>query len=362
MPDLYFFSLTVINCFVLGFMCMIVNFSETLFPRQRRTFLLTFILIGVISVLELVTVIVDGTPVRLRPVNIMANYLGFGLTPAVPFLMVYAMDRSDEVRLSLKAAAALEILYLLILTAGTFSGGLVFAVDAENHYAREQGFWLYMLMYGGGILYLMINTLKMTQTYQNRGRVLIYGLAVFLVAGTMIQIVLPTLHITWLCVTLISVLYYLYCNEMWNQLDGLTGLLSQKSYLNRTLNLRPEDKMLIVLDLDNFKYINDTYGHQAGDQCLKVIAECLKKAYSRYGNCYRIGGDEFCVLFREPEKEKYCREKFYWIIEKRRKSLHMLPGASYGSALIEEQESISDTKARADANMYADKKARKQTK
>ena len=124
---------------------------------------------------------------------------------------------------------------------------------------------------------------------------------------------------------------------MWNQLDGLTGLLSQKSYLNRTLNLQPEDKMLIVLDLDNFKYINDTYGHQAGDQCLKVIAECLKKAYSRYGNCY-------------------------WIIEKRKKSLHMLPGASYGSALIEEQESISDTKARADANMYANKKARKQAR
>ena len=40
----------------------------------------------------------------------------------------------------------------------------------------------------------------------------------------------------------------------------------------------------------------------------------------------------------------------------------MLPGASYGSALIEEQESISCIKARADANMYADKKARKQTK
>ena len=60
--------------------------------------------------------------------------------------------------------------------------------------------------------------------------------------------------------------------------------------------------------------------------------------------------------------EKYCREKFYWIIEKRKKSLHMLPGASYGSALIEEQESISDTKARADANMYANKKARKQAR
>ena len=40
----------------------------------------------------------------------------------------------------------------------------------------------------------------------------------------------------------------------------------------------------------------------------------------------------------------------------------MLPGASYGSALIEEQESISDTKARADANMYANKKARNQAR
>ena len=44
-----------------------------------------------------------------------------------------------------------------------------------------------------------------------------------------------------------------------------------------------------------------------------------------------------------------------------KKSLHMLPGASYGSALIEEQESISDTSAR-DANMYANKKARKQAR
>ena len=43
---------------------------------------------------------------------------------------------------------------------------------------------------------------------------------------------------------------------MWNQLDGLTGLLSQKSYLNRTLKLRPEDKMLIVFDLDNTSTIH----------------------------------------------------------------------------------------------------------
>ena len=54
----------------------------------------------------------------------------------------------------------------------------------------------------------------------------------------MIQIALPSLHVTWLCVTLLSVLYYIYCSEMWNQLDALTGLLNQNSYLNRTAEMR----------------------------------------------------------------------------------------------------------------------------
>ena len=184
----------------------------------------------------------------------------------------------------------------------------------------------------------------------------------FLHVGTMVQILIPSVHITWLCVTLIAVLLFLYCNEMWNQLDGLTGLLSQKSYLNRTLNLRAEDKMLIVFDVDDFKNINDTYGHLAGDRCLREIAACLKKAYSRYGNCYRIGGDEFCVLLWQVEKEELCKEKFYWVMEKRRKIVTILPGVSYGSAELLEKESICDAKARADQHMYENKKERKEQK
>lgn len=61
---------------------------------------------------------------------------------------------------------------------------------------------------------------------------------VFVLAETIIQVALPELHVTWLCVTLLSVLYYIYCSEMWNQLDALTGLLNQNSYLNRTVEMR----------------------------------------------------------------------------------------------------------------------------
>ena len=59
----------------------------------------------------------------------------------------------------------------------------------------------------------------------------------------------------------------------------------------------------------------------------------------------RIGGDEFCVLFRN--RRKILQGEFYWIIEKQKKSLHMLPGGtSFGSALIEQEAFPTQKRAR----------------
>ena len=66
MTDLYFFILTAINLFVLIFMCGLVKLSETLNPKQAIGFLATFILIGGISILEMISVLVDDGPVWLR--------------------------------------------------------------------------------------------------------------------------------------------------------------------------------------------------------------------------------------------------------------------------------------------------------
>ena len=66
MTDLYFFILTAINLFVPIFMCGLVKLSETLNPKQAKGFLATFILIGGISILEMISVLVDDGPVWLR--------------------------------------------------------------------------------------------------------------------------------------------------------------------------------------------------------------------------------------------------------------------------------------------------------
>ena len=161
---------------------------------------------------------------------------------------------------------------------------------------------------------------------------LIYPLMLFLTIETIIQVALPSLHVTWLCVTLLSVLYFIYCSEMWNQLDALTGLLNQDSYLNRTAEMRRSGGVLVVFDVDDFKQVNDRYGHLQGDVCLAEIAHCIKKAYAHCGYCYRIGGDEFCVLLENADREAWCAQEFERLLALRREVVHCLPRVSLGSA------------------------------
>lgn len=194
-------------------------------------------------------------------------------------------------------------------------------MSRENLYARGEYFYIYVAMYYAAMLYLMVATVRTAAAFQNRSRTLIYPLTLFLGAETVIQIALPSLHVTWLCVTLLSVLYYIYCSEMWNQLDALTGLLNQNSYLNRTAEMRRSGGVLVVFDVDSFKQINDRYGHLQGDVCLAEIADCIKKAYARCGYCYRIGGDEFCVLLRDEADEARCAAALQSLLAERRKEI-----------------------------------------
>lgn len=84
-------------------------------------------------------------------------------------------------------------------------------------------------------------------------------------------------------------------------IDQLTGILNKRSFeeytdnrLNASLSI--EHHALIILDLDNFKNVNDTLGHAAGDQVLANVGSILRATFSTEDYLGRIGGDEFCVF------------------------------------------------------------------
>lgn len=353
----YFYVLTAIDLFVLSFMCILTKLSESLNKKQKQGFFFAFALIAVISVLEVVTLVVDGAPAGYRWLNILSNYLGFGLSPGVCLCLVYVMDRKKRMNRWFRAAVCCEACYLLFL-ALSIPAGLVFSVSADNVYSRGQYFYIYIIMYFAAIVYLSMSTFVTAREFQNRSRALIYPLMFFLLIETIIQVTLPELHVTWLCVTLLSVLYFIYCSEMWNQLDALTGLLNQNSYLNRTAEMRRRGGVLVVFDVDDFKQINDRYGHLQGDVCLAEIADCIKKAYARCGYCYRIGGDEFCVLLKDEASEACCAATLQALLAERRKTLAILPTVSLGSAVFSGEDVVA-VKDRADRALYCAKKEQK---
>lgn len=356
MMDYYFLTITIIDIFVLGIMCILTQYNETLNERQRHWYILSFVLIIFISTLELITVIIDNGPKSLRWINILANYLGFGLTPAVPIFLASSLEKNK----SMKYAIALEIAFLLFL-AISFPFKTIFYVNHNNQYMREDYFWIYVVIYFIGILYLLVITFQVATRYQNKSKICVFPITIFLLASTLIQVIFPHVHVSWLCVSLLSILYYSYCNAMWQQLDGLTGLLNQRSYLNLTSSFS-KNGTLIVFDIDNFKDINDNYGHLVGDQCLEEIADCIKKAYSQYGYCYRIGGDEFCVLLNDNVNAEDCYINLIEQMQIKRNKLNILPDISVGSAPFVIGDDIITIKATADNNMYLFKKKQKSLK
>ncbi|MEI3502152.1 MAG: hypothetical protein V8Q42_00320 [Anaerovoracaceae bacterium] len=76
--DYYFSIISAIDIFVLGTMCVLTGLNETLNMKQRRWFISSFILIIVITALEVVTEFTDNGSASLRWISIVSNYLGFG--------------------------------------------------------------------------------------------------------------------------------------------------------------------------------------------------------------------------------------------------------------------------------------------
>jgi diguanylate cyclase (GGDEF)-like protein len=84
--------------------------------------------------------------------------------------------------------------------------------------------------------------------------------------------------------------------------DALTGLLNRRQFEREVseqvgrAHRYGELSTLLMIDVDGFKQINDTYGHRVGDRALKTIADALKRRLRDTDQVARVGGDEFAVL------------------------------------------------------------------
>lgn len=141
--------------------------------------------------------------------------------------------------------------------------------------------------------------------------------------------------------------------------DALTGCLNRHAYetdINK-LDLKKE-WIYISLDLNSLKHINDTYGHDVGDEMICAAAACMTASFGEFGKVYRIGGDEFVVIVTQKPDELDAMTKHFdsSVAEWRGKIVDSMT-ISYGCvrSLEEDWELVHDIEKEADRRMYASK-------
>lgn len=144
--------------------------------------------------------------------------------------------------------------------------------------------------------------------------------------------------------------------------DSLTGLASRPLLLEHLQHAihNEESAAVAFLDLDNFKPVNDNYGHDTGDYVLVTIANRLKDMMRKCDTLARIGGDEFVLLLRGVSSKEECStflnrsiELINAPIELKEFDCHVQVSASIGVALVTNDKLDADTiLRRADQTMY----------
>lgn len=166
-------------------------------------------------------------------------------------------------------------------------------------------------------------------------RIAIFSLPTLALLGALFQIVFSGMDWTYASIAVGLLILFFHLQDRNLDIDYLTGTLNR-----RGLDIRMEEAVknaqgngrifsAIMLDIDRFKQINDSYGHSEGDSALKIVADILQEVFSGDTAIGRYGGDEFCIITKidsqkllddkvelvedELEKWNYKKEKPYQI-------------------------------------------------
>lgn len=146
-------------------------------------------------------------------------------------------------------------------------------------------------------------------------------------------------------------------------IDSLTGAYS-RSYFDRYANDFEQRyhadwlASLVMIDFDNLKAINDTYGHLAGDMVLQNISKLIKESLRANDLFFRFGGDEFVIILEDCEVDlaQKIAKRLNHDILKSSESLPYIVSISYGIAKLTHNSDLKKVIHEADLNMYQDKK------
>lgn len=224
-----------------------------------------------------------------------------------------------------------------------------------------------LYIYMGTIVFYTVRKAKATENPAEKRKHLFVGFfPLMTIAGGLVEMVFfPKAPIFCFTAMILMLIFYIQFIEQRVSQDPLTGLNNRGQlarYCSQASNLHLDGRMTVVImmDIDRFKSINDTYGHAEGDKALVIVSSAMKAIVNQHSMpsfLCRYGGDEFIIIIHPAEMVETTRliQEIRDEIDRNEGMFPLSVSAGYDT-LCDIHDTIQDCIIRADSKLYEDKK------
>jgi len=312
---------------------------------EMRFFWMTIICCFLLAVEDILEVICSAQP-DLRFWRILLSVIGYTLRPtaAVGLLLAVCPPEKRSWKLWIPALINLAV----NLTA--FFSPVAFSFDQNYEFVRGP---LGIVVFIVGLFYMVwILVLIWRRFYEGKRaeRWILIGCVIGCMAASFVDAVFGGCHLTEaILISTVFLLFFLRSHD--NYMDPLTSLRNRFAFYNDSENYNRDISAIASLDMNGLKKLNDRDGHAAGDRALREIGKCLNENSSRSVIPYRVGGDEFVILFIRQDEETVGKtvEQIKAGVSRAGYSI------SAGYAMKTDGRDLNDVLHESDRNMYSEK-------
>ena len=343
---------------------------------RKKQFITTYVVVAVAALGEWGSVRLNGAPPITRPLHMVMNAMDFIFTPiaAIMFIGLFN-ERNHRRKIKIGLICCNTVLQIVSVFTGWISG-----IDKNNYYQQGRFYFIYVILYCLAIVFAMIEYFKYGKQFNSANRGSLYAIFVIIIGAVLVQELSDgRFRVVYLMLSVVSALLYIHfcefsqltrddvlrASEQQVREDSLTGLLNRYAFDRivegyAAMDQLPKNCVVISFDVNGLKKMNDTKGHQAGDNLINGAARCVLNAFGSFGWCFRVGGDEFVVIMNAPSSR---RRNIFWEFHKQirlwEETNNEKLSVAVGQASSEEhpEMGIVELIALADEEMYKDKKA-----
>ncbi|PKK94074.1 MAG: hypothetical protein CVV61_01455 [Tenericutes bacterium HGW-Tenericutes-6] len=371
MQEMIQFDISMMSAILLGIMYVIAKIKQqvTMFASDLFKWIIIFNLIGLVA--EPLTWIFDArSGMLIFVLEYISNFILVITGPILVGLWASYLDYKlffDKKRIyRFKFYQTPSIIILILLIVNFFTPTFFIIQEGPNNYIQGPLHILrYVLTY---LLFFRLLYLIFTNQQKEKAQTL-KGIILFMIipaTGALAQFMNPSILTTWPFFALAVVVMYIFLETIPGDLDYLTKLYSRRvleAYLGEMIE-KGKPFEVIMIDLDNFKSVNDIYGHKKGDEVLIQFAELLKRESTPGTLISRLGGDEFLIVIDLEQ----CKDATLYLasLKKAFKEHAFLSSFgdlkfSEGHVSFEENMSLDDLLLIADKRMYEHKRKTQKT-